>query len=83
MTPFSECRSSAYTIRDERDGPGGLRVTYELANRSAACRYPVLVLTHGAAAGPGTGWNVAGYPSLDSAIGGRNDEALGCYLYRD
>jgi hypothetical protein len=28
------------------------------------------------------GWNVVGYPSLDSAARDRRDEALSCYLYR-
>jgi hypothetical protein len=82
ITPFSECRSSPYTIRDRRDEPAGLRITYELTLPSAKCRYHVLTLTHAAANEDGIGWNVVGYPSLESAAQGGSADALGCYLYR-
>jgi hypothetical protein len=82
ITPFSECRSSSYTIRERQDRSTGLRVTYELTRPSAKCRYRVLVLTHASSSENGIGWNIVGYPSLDSALQGRSEEALGCYLYR-
>ena len=82
ITPFSECRSSPYAIRDSQDGSTGLRITYELMQPSEKCRYRVLVLTHMASSENVIGWNVVGYPSLDSAARGRSADALGCYLYR-
>jgi hypothetical protein len=82
ITPFSECRSSPYAILNAHDGTTGLRITYELTRPSEKCRYRVLVLTHAALSENGIGWNVVGYPSLDSAVRGRSADALGCYLYR-
>ena len=82
MTPFSLCRGSRYAVRDRRDGPNGLRITYELEEPSPQCRYRVLVLTHDATADAAIGWNAVGYPSLESAARESKDEALGCYLYR-
>jgi hypothetical protein len=82
MTPFSRCDSSPYTVRDRQEEPDGVRVVYELLRPSLKCLYRVLVLTHAAAADRGIGWNVVGYPSLDAAVHNRNDDALGCYLYR-
>jgi hypothetical protein len=82
ITPFSECRPSPYTILDAQNGSTGLKVTYELTWPSEKCRYRVLVLTHGALRENEVGWNVVGYPSVDSAAQDRSDDALGCYLYR-
>jgi hypothetical protein len=82
ITPFSECRSSAYTIRDRRDGLDGLRITYELMQPSVNCRYRILVLTHSASSENAIGWNVVGYPTPNSAAQYRRDDALDCYLYR-
>jgi hypothetical protein len=81
-TPYSQCRTSPYSIRDRRDGAEGLRITYQLASPSANCRYSVLVLTHNASENPDIGWNVTGYASLDGATQDRRDAALSCYLYR-
>jgi hypothetical protein len=81
-TPFSRCPASPYAVVDSRDDADGLRVTYRLLRPSAACRYPVLVLTHRANADVDIGWNVAGYPSLDSAKEQRHADAIDCYLYR-
>jgi hypothetical protein len=80
MTPFSLCSTSRYLIRDHRNGPDGIRITYQLERPK--CRYSVLVLTHAAAADMDIGWNVVGYPSLKSANQNRTEDALGCYLYR-
>lgn len=82
MTPFSPCRTSRYTIIDRRDEANGLSITYQLANPSAGCLYPILVLTHRADADNDTGWNVTGYLSLDSAKAQRHADAVDCYLYR-
>ena len=83
MTPFSQCRRSAYTIREEQDGPAGLRIAYQLDRPSAPCRYRVLVLTHDVSTDLQIGWNVAAYRSWEDAVQNRRDDALGCYLYRD
>lgn len=83
MTPFSQCRTSPYTIVDRRNGSDSLSVTYQLTRPSARCRYSVLVLTHKAGADADIGWNVAGYPSLSSATADQRDDVLGCYLYRE
>jgi len=80
ITPFSECRNSAYTIRDRRDGSDGLTITYELRQPRVNCRYRNLVLTHSASSENAIGWNVVGYPTFDSAAQDRSDDALGCYL---
>jgi hypothetical protein len=82
MTPFSECKTSPYAIRDRHDGADDLSTTYELARPSTKCRYPVLVLTHGATEDRDIGWHVVGYPSLDAVAQDRKDDTLGCYLYR-
>ena len=82
MTSFSQCRTSRYAIIDRLDGPNGLRVTYQLQSPSSGCRYPVLVLTHRKDAEADIGWDVAGYPSLESAMRQGEDDRLGCYLYR-
>jgi hypothetical protein len=82
MTPFSRCRTSQYAIVDRQDRPDGLQVTYQLQRPSFGCRYPVLVLTHSVDAGADIGWNVVGYPSLESAIRRNKEDELGCYLYR-
>jgi hypothetical protein len=81
VTPFSLCRASPYVVIDRQDGSEGLRVTYRLQHPSANCRYPVLVLTHRVDAERDIGWSVAGYASLESAMGRNAGGELGCYLY--
>jgi len=82
MTPFSECRTSPYSVIDRGDGPGGLRITYRLTRPSAKCLFNVLVLTHRANEDTGIGWGVVGHPSLESVAANRTDRTFDCYLYR-
>jgi hypothetical protein len=82
MTPGSECRSSPYFIRDRQEWRSGIRITYQLAQRSSKCLFDALVLTHDSSEDNDIGWEVTGYPSLDSAALDRAENTLACYLYR-
>jgi hypothetical protein len=82
MTPASLCRSSSYEIADRRDGPDGIRVTYQLKQPSAKCLFGALALTHKAAENRDSGWGATGYPSLAGAARNEMDGTLACYLYR-
>jgi len=82
MTPGSQCRGSPYFVRDRQEWRSGIRITYQLARRSSNCRFDVLVLTHDASGNVDIGWNVTGYPSLESAALDRTENTLACYLYR-
>jgi hypothetical protein len=82
VTPGSECRSSAYSIRDRQEGRSGIRITYQFARRSPKCLFEALVLTHDSHEDNDIGWEVTGHPSLDSAALDRTENTLACYLYR-
>jgi hypothetical protein len=83
MTPYSFCRNSPYMIRNRREGPDGISVTYLLKRQSAKCRFRVVVLSHGPERDAGIGWDVIGYLSLGSAERGVLDEnVITCSLYR-
>jgi hypothetical protein len=77
MTPGSQCRGSPYFVRDRQEWRSGIRITYQLARRSSNCRFDVLVLTHDASGNVDIGWNVTGYPSLESAAAGSDGEHAG------
>lgn len=81
-TPFSRCAGAAYEVRDRREDGDGIRVTFVLSRPGAGCRYPVLELTRRPGDDLRIGWEIAGYPSLDSLDRGSNAERIGCYLYR-
>ncbi len=81
-TPFSQCATSVYSVRDRHQDDNAQSVTFILKNPGPKCRYPVLLLTHGASADRRIGWNVVGFGSSRDYDPTKPESGLSCYLVK-
>lgn len=78
MTPFSQCASSSFVVRDRATKDGASHVVYELLKPSSECLYRVLVLSYKK---ENNYWSVDGFSSWEEyKVDGR--DKLSCYLVK-